>query len=157
MPESQWPLFFLLLIYWTGIAGDFVQSEILDIQQKHPLQAERRTSTATPTLLLTVPYSDFLCGYLMWFSFASSLYPLSIRLLSGPTWPENRSVSYRSWRVRPSPQNTDWLAGLISSLRTLCSLSSSAGGCAARSWPDRKESSCGANMNPEQTNKLKSR
>lgn len=48
---------------------------------------------------------------------------LSVCQLSRPTWPGLISVSYGSWRVRPSPLNTDRLAGLISPLRTLCSLS----------------------------------
>lgn len=65
----------------------------------------------------------------------------SVWQLSGPNWPRLISVSYGSWRVRPSPLNTDWLAGLISSLRTLCSLPSSARCCAVRARPDREE--CG--------------
>lgn len=35
----------------------------------------------------------------------------SVWQLSGPTWPRLISVSYRSWRVRPSPLNPDRLAG----------------------------------------------
>lgn len=52
---------------------------------------------------------------------------LSVCQLSRPTWLGLISVSYGSWRVRPSPLNTDrptgCLAGLISPVRTRCSCS----------------------------------
>lgn len=97
------------------------------------------------SLILPIPRLP-LCTYLLWLSVAfSPLLPSSVLFsvwqLSGPTWPRLISVSYGSWRVRPSPLNTDWLAGLISSLRTLCSLPSSARCCAVRARPDTEE--CG--------------
>lgn len=65
--------------------------------------------------------------HLLWLPSPPPLTPSSVFLsvcqLSRPTWPRLISVSYGSWRVRPSPLNTDRLAGLISPLRTLCSLS----------------------------------
>lgn len=81
---------------------------------------------SSPSLILSILWLP-LCTYLPRLSVAltpssPSSVLFSVWQLSRPTWPRLISVSYGSWRVRPSPLNTDRLAGLISSLRTLCSL-----------------------------------
>ena len=100
----------------------------------------------SPSLTLSILWLP-LCTYLLRLSAfppPSPLFLFSVWQLSGPTWPGLISVSYGSWRVKPSPLNTDWLAGLISSLRTLCSLPSSARRCAVRARPDGEECGEGA-------------
>lgn len=103
-------------------APDFSGGENLSINQ-------------TILYFISVPYSVYTMASSLYISHLALCCLLSLLLssvlfsvwqLSGPTWPGLISVSYGSWRVRPSPLNTDWLAGLISSLRTRCSLPASA-------------------------------
>lgn len=66
--------------------------------------------------IISVPYSVYTMASSLYISHLALCCLLSLLLssvlfsvwqLSGPTWPGLISVSYGSWRVRPSPLNTD--------------------------------------------------
>lgn len=161
----------LLCLYWTEHQGIwcFGKSWITRFAERMSLlgssaflEISVRTATSSPQYYLGPLFCPY-CGFLSVHISSGTLLPslplppssvlLTVWQLSGPTWPRLISVSYGSWRVRPSPLNTDWLAGLISSLRTQCSFPSSARRCAVRARPDREECSLGANMNWTHTHK----
>lgn len=115
MTPEQWPPFFLLLLYWTRVTR-----EVLDItthisphrkKEKMDLPCSSGKIRASNTFKLSpCPFSlSILWPSLL--ALASLLVPSSVLFsvwqLSGPNWPRLISVSYRSWRVRPSPLNTD--------------------------------------------------
>lgn len=108
--------------------------------QPHPI------SNIISSLSLSIPWLP-LCTYLLWISvaFSTSSPPLFCSQSGsclGPLGPGSYQLVMGPGGSGPRPwTQTDWLAGLISSLRTLCSLPSSACCCAVRARPDTEE--CG--------------
>ncbi len=114
--------------YYTEPPRDLVLREDLDIttcltakmslprssafwEKSEHLRTDTSHLILSLSLILSILWLP-LCTCLLWLSRCLlSLLPSSVLFsvwqLSGPTWPALISVSYGSWRVRPSPLNTD--------------------------------------------------